>query len=112
MSIPDSFLKHEMEDFYIGFLHPLLSDFPECLYGLLYIVLHEPISSLKGLILIKSKLQAEDGGSRIFAYGYIDGNICLIECQENGGEMSFTVKAETEEYANQFKEFWLGLFSE
>lgn len=54
----------------------------------------------------------EDGGSKIFAYGYIDGNICLIESREKGGELSFTVKAETDEFADQFKEFWLSLFSE
>lgn len=56
--------------------------------------------------------QTEDGGSKVFAYGYIDGNLCLIECLEQGGEMSFTIKAETDEIASQFKDFWLGLFNE
>lgn len=54
----------------------------------------------------------EDGGSKVYAYGYIDGNPALIECLELSGEMSFTVKAETEEIAEQFKDFWLGFFNE
>ena len=49
--------------------------------------------------------QTEDGGSKVFAYGYIDGNLCLIECLEQGGEMTFTIKAETDEIASQFKDF-------
>jgi hypothetical protein len=56
--------------------------------------------------------ETEDGGSKVFAYGYIDGNIALIESIEKGGEMEFTVKAETEDIAEQFKDFWLGLFNE
>jgi hypothetical protein len=56
---------------------------------------------------------AADGGrSRIFAYGYIDGNIALIESVTIGGQMEFTIKAETEEIAEQFKDFWLGIFNE
>jgi len=51
-------------------------------------------------------------GSKIFAYGYIEGNIALIECLEKEGSMSFTVKAETDEIATQFKDFWLGFFNE
>ncbi|KAH0793113.1 beta-adaptin-like protein a [Histomonas meleagridis] len=54
----------------------------------------------------------EDGGSKVFAYGYIEGNLVLIECVEKGGEMSFTIKAETDALAEQFKDFWLGLFNE
>ena len=51
-------------------------------------------------------------GNKIFAYGYIDGNIALIECLEKGGSMNFTIKAETEEITSQFKDFWLGFFNE
>ena len=56
--------------------------------------------------------KTDDGGSKIFAYGYIEGNIALIECVEKGGEMSFTIKAETNEIAEAFKDFWLGIFNE
>lgn len=56
--------------------------------------------------------KTDDGGSKIFAYGYIEGNIALIECVEKGGEMSFTIKAETNEIAESFKDFWLGIFNE
>ena len=56
--------------------------------------------------------KTDDGGSKVFAYGYIDGNIALIECLEKGGEMSFTIKAETNEIAEAFKDFWLSLFNE
>jgi AP-4 complex subunit beta-1 len=54
----------------------------------------------------------EGGGSRIFAYGYIDGNIALIEALAKAGQMEFTIKAETEQIGEQFKNFWLGLFNE
>jgi hypothetical protein len=54
----------------------------------------------------------EGGGSRIFAYGYVEGNIALIESVTKGGQMEFTIKAENEEIAEQFKDFWLGIFNE
>jgi hypothetical protein len=55
---------------------------------------------------------ADGGGSRIFAYGYVDGNIALIESVTSAGQMEFTIKAETEAIAEQFKDFWLGIFNE
>jgi hypothetical protein len=54
----------------------------------------------------------DTGGSRIFAYGYIDGNIALIEAVTTNGQMEFTIKAQTTEIAEGFKDFWLGLFNE
>jgi hypothetical protein len=55
---------------------------------------------------------ADGGGSRIFAYGYVDGNIALIESVTVSEQMEFTIKAETAEIAEQFKDFWLGIFNE
>jgi hypothetical protein len=55
---------------------------------------------------------ADGGGSRIFAYGYVDGNIALIESVTTSGQMEFTIKAETTEIGEQFKDFWLGIFNE
>ena len=54
----------------------------------------------------------EEEGNKIFAYGYVDGNVALIQCTEKGGEMSFIIKAETEEYCTMFKDFWLEFFNE
>jgi len=61
---------------------------------------------------IIAKSSDEGEGSRVFAYGYQNGNIVLIESVEQGGELSFTIKAETEEIAECFKDFWLGFFNE
>ncbi|EAX91527.1 Adaptin N terminal region family protein [Trichomonas vaginalis G3] len=55
---------------------------------------------------------SNDEGNTIFAYGYVDGNVALTQCIEKEGEMSFSIKAETEEIANQFKDFWLEFFNE
>jgi hypothetical protein len=54
----------------------------------------------------------DGGGLRIFAYGYVDGDISLIEANESQGEMSFTIKAGSEETVEQFKDFWIGMFNE
>jgi hypothetical protein len=54
----------------------------------------------------------DSGGSRIFAYGYIEGNIALIEAVMNRGQMEFSIKAEGTTIAEQFRDFWLGLFNE
>jgi hypothetical protein len=54
----------------------------------------------------------DSGGSMIFAYGYIEGNIALIEAVMNRGQMEFSIKAESITIAEQFRDFWLGLFNE
>jgi hypothetical protein len=54
----------------------------------------------------------DDGGSKVFAYGYIDGNIALVESLEKDGQMSFTIKAESVDIAERFKDFWLRFFNE
>jgi hypothetical protein len=54
----------------------------------------------------------EDEGNKIFAYGYIEGNVVLIQCTEKGGEMSFIIKGEEEESCAAFKDFWLEFFNE
>lgn len=63
-------------------------------------------------IKIVAKGEAEEGGSMLYAYGYVDGNVALIQCTEKGGEMSFTIKAETDEITAQFRDFWLEFFNE
>lgn len=54
----------------------------------------------------------EEEGNKIFAYGYIEGNVVLIQCTEKGGEMSFIIKGEEEESCTAFKDFWLEFFNE